>query len=81
MFYLKDPTTQEPSPTLTMAFIGVSAALAKLFLAGFVCCGVKFSEFTGADFALVVSPFLALIAHKRQVMASMAKKSSEQEGE
>lgn len=73
MYYLKDPSTKEPSPTLTLCFIGVNAALAKLFLAGFTCCGLKFSEFTGADFALVVSPFLALLAHKRQVRAKLQK--------
>jgi hypothetical protein len=77
--YLKDPTTKEPSPTLTMVFIGVSVALGKLLIAGSTVKGITFGEFSGADFALVVAPFIALYGHKRQVNASSARQSIEQE--
>lgn len=40
---------------------------------------MQFGEFSGSDYALVVAPFLALLAHKRQVKASLAKTSTEPE--
>lgn len=69
MYYLKDPTTKEPSPTLTMMFLGVGAALLKLIVAGSTIVGIKFGEFSGVDFAAVVSPLFALYGHKRTVIS------------
>jgi hypothetical protein len=75
--YLNDPKTKEPSPTLTMMFIGVSVALVKLLLSEATVFGIKLSAFSGTDFAMVVGPFLALYGHKRQVFSG-AKGNAEQ---
>lgn len=74
MKYLKDPSTGEDSPTLTLLFIGVIGAFVKLYLAGFECCGLKFSDFTGVDFGMVVAPFVGLYGHKRHVAAKEGSK-------
>lgn len=73
MFYMQDPKTKEPSPTLTMMFIGVCVALLKLLLSDATVLGVHLSTFSGVDFAAVVTPFLALYGHKRQVFAGQEK--------
>jgi hypothetical protein len=79
MNYLKDPKTNEPSPTLTLMWVGVIVALIKLLLADTTFAGIQFGSFSGSDFALVISPFVALYGHKRQVNA--ASENKKQKGE
>lgn len=81
MFYLKDPSTNEPSPTLTMVVLGTAGAFAKLLVAGWVIFGFKMSDFSGTDFAMVVAPFIGLLAHKRSVQASFAKANPDEKEE
>ena len=64
--YLKDDKGK-PSLTTTLVWVGIGTASLKLFLAGFTCCGFTFGAFSGSDYALVVGPFLALLAHKKHV--------------
>lgn len=69
----------EPSQTVTLMWLGVAVALLKLLLSGAEWNGLKAGEFSGADFALVVSPFLALYGHKKQGMAKLeANRNKEQ---
>lgn len=76
--YLKDDKGAK-SQTITLVWVGLITASLKLFLAGGKFWGMEFGEFSGSDYALVISPFLALLAHKKQVAAkSSAKLSSEQ---
>lgn len=70
--YLKDDNGVK-SQTTTLVWIGIGTASLKLFLAGFTCCGFTFGAFSGSDYAMVVSPFLALLAHKRHVNAGKSK--------
>ena len=68
MIYLKEPQ-EGKSPTLTLLYIGVGAALLKLLIADSEIMGITFGPFSGADFALVVTPFLATYSHKRYIKA------------
>lgn len=76
MFYLKDPTTKEPSPTLTMMVVGVGAIVAKYFFSGVVVAGITIASVNGYEAAALITPFLALYGHKR-VVAKVASKKSE----
>jgi hypothetical protein len=80
MFYFKDDKGK-PSLSTTLAVVGVIAALGKLYLSGFACCGIKFADFGGSDFAMVVSPFLALLAHKKQVESKASEDQAKQQTE
>lgn len=66
MFYLKDDNDRR-SQTTTLVWVGIATASLKLVVAGGKFWGVEFGEFSGADYALVVGPFLGLLAHKRHV--------------
>lgn len=68
MFYLKDDNGVK-SMTTTLVWVGIATASLKLLLAGTTLYGITFGDFSGSDYALVVAPFLALLAHKRQVKA------------
>lgn len=76
MLYLKDDNGVK-SQTTTLVWVGIGTASIKLFLAGMEIKGIKFGEFTGSEYALVVAPFLALLAHKRQVNGPSKTKSSD----
>lgn len=76
--YMKEPKPEE-SPTITLMWVGVIAALFKLIVADASIWGITFGSFSGADFALVVSPFLALYGHKRIIKNK--RKSSLDSGE
>lgn len=66
MYYIKDDNGVK-SQTTTLVWIGIITASIKLILAGGTFWGMQFGEFSGSDYAMVVSPFLALLAHKRHV--------------
>jgi hypothetical protein len=66
MYYIKDDNGIK-SQTTTLVWVGIITASVKLILAGSTFAGVSFGEFSGSDYAMVVAPFLALLAHKRHV--------------
>lgn len=81
MFYLKDDNGNK-SQTTTLVWVGLATASIKLILAGGKFWGLEFGDFDGADYGMVVAPFLALLAHKRHVNnaikpALKAKKNNE----
>ena len=67
MFYLKDPTTKEPSPTLTLMVVGAGAVILKWVVAGTNLFGITIEPVSGVDCAALLVPLLGLYAHKRLV--------------
>lgn len=72
MFYLKDDNGNK-SQTTTLVWVGITVAAIKLLVGGSKLFGMEFGEFSGTDFGIAVAPFLALLAHKRQVNAKEKK--------
>ena len=52
--WIYDPKTKQPSVTLTLFAIAFLIASVKLLLSGNIVGGLKFSDFSGTDFAAVV---------------------------
>lgn len=52
--WLTDPSTKEPSVTVTLFTLGFVVATLKLLTSGIVIASIHLGTFTGSDFALVV---------------------------
>jgi hypothetical protein len=75
--YLKDPSSGQPSPTLTLMVGGVLIMLLKLLFADSTVFGLKLGAFSGGDFAMAVSPLLALYGHKRAIGAKQSEEKQD----
>jgi hypothetical protein len=76
MFYVKDDRGNK-SETSTYVWAGLLTACAKLLLSGIKVHGLEMGNFSGSEAAVFVAPFLALLAHKRQVRAKLVKPSEQ----
>lgn len=64
--WIKDSTGQK-SVTLTVVMTTLGIALTKLLLSGLTIKGIEFGQFSGTDFAAVVSPVFALYWSRRNM--------------
>lgn len=76
-FWLKDPTTKQPSPSLTFLVLGFLVASVKLFISGLTIEGYTMSEFTGSDFAMVLGAAAGLYGYKKHQERSSLTKNPE----
>lgn len=65
--WIKD-SKGEKSVTLTVVVSTLAVALCKLLLAGLTIKGIDFGDFSGTDFAAVVTPVFGLYWSRRNVV-------------
>lgn len=66
-FYLKDPSSGQPSVSLTAFAAGFAVATFKLLVSGMaITKAVTFSTFSGGDFSMVVGALAALYYARRK---------------
>ena len=68
--YMKDPGSGRDSVTLTAFIIGFAVCLVKLALAGMIILGVKFSAFSGVDFAAAVGSLGVIYGYRKSTEAN-----------
>jgi hypothetical protein len=71
--WIKD-TKGEKSATLTITVATVGIALLKLLLSGMEIKGISFGDFSGTDFAAVVTPVFGLYWGRRNAQFGQGEK-------
>ena len=64
-FWITDPKTGQKSATLTLLVWVFGCAMVKLMMSGLAVGDFKFADFTGTDFATVVSSTGTLYAFRK----------------
>lgn len=75
--FLITDSSGKGSTTLTAFVIGFIVVNAKLILAGIEVAGIKFPEFTGADYGLCISALGGVYILRKRTNATAETKSEE----
>ena len=68
--YMKDPGSGRDSVTLTAFIVGFAVCLVKLALSGMIIAGIKFSLFSGVDFAAAVGSLGMIYGYRKSTEAN-----------
>lgn len=78
--FLTDPSTKQPSVTLTVFVTGCLVATLKLLLSGIVIHGITMSPFSGGDYGMAIGALGGVYVLRRLPTTSSASDSETKSG-